>query len=174
MDAITRTAEKKPFKVMPQPAYGRSERTHNRRPQIEVVSKIQKFGHVRYQQIEKPPFNKIQQRIYAEAIYGLTFFSQEELAMLPGKKRYDIIQRFKRTQSTLNQWKQEIADEQITRLFKTLFPKSPVTKLFMSIKGSDDALKCRLTFKELGINQQMIAQKLIETGILPADFYQLA
>jgi len=173
MIAITKTAEKKPFRVTTQPAYGRAERIHNRRPQLEVVSKIQKYGHVRYQQIEKPPFNKVQQRIYAEAIYGLTLFSQDELAALPNRKRYDIIQRFKSAQSILNQWKQEIADEQVNRLFEKLFPKSPITKIFKSIKGSDQSLKCRLTFKELGINQQMIAQKLIDAGILPPDFYQL-
>ena len=43
----------------------------------------------------------------------------------------------------------------------------------VKIKGSDDSLKDKHSFKELGISKIMIANKLIEVKLLPKEFFKL-
>lgn len=154
-----------------QPVYGERERIMNSQ---EGIRHLQHYGRTRYQSIEKPVFNKVQQRLYAEAVYGLTIYTPEQVAALPGKRRHELLMLFKRSQDILNNWKQEIVDARMTHLLEKLFPNSSIVKVFSSIRGVESGIKCRQTFKELGINQSMIAQKLVQSGILPADFFQLA
>jgi len=54
-----------------------------------------------------------------------------------------------------------------------LFPKSAIIKHMVKIKGSDDSLKDKHSFKELGISKIMIANKLIEVRLLPKEFFKL-
>jgi hypothetical protein len=43
----------------------------------------------------------------------------------------------------------------------------------VSIKGSDDSIKDKHSFKELGISKEMIANKLVESNLLPREFFKL-
>jgi hypothetical protein len=45
----------------------------------DVVKKIQQKGTVKYQTVEEFGFNKIQQKLYAEAVYGLKVIPNEVL-----------------------------------------------------------------------------------------------
>lgn len=152
--------------------YGQAQRELNRRS--DAVRNIQLFGKVRYQDLETPVFNKLQQRIYAEAVYGLSTYTEAELARMSGKRRHEIIMLFKRTQNTLNEWKVQIIENKVIGFLNKLFPRSSTVRVFNSITGTEGAGKCKLTFKELGINQKMIAEKLVSAGILPENFFQLA
>lgn len=152
--------------------YGKEQRELNRRS--DAVRNIQLFGKVRYQDLEAPVFNKLQQRIYAETVYGVSMYTQAELALIPGKRRHEIITTFKKTQQVLNDWKQQIVEGKVCGFLSRVFPRSSTVKVLSSITGPESGLKCKLSFKELGINQRMIAEKLVEAGLLPANFFQLA
>lgn len=138
-----------------------------------AVKNIQLYGQAKYQELETPVFNRKQQRLYAEVVYGITMYTEAELSRIPGNVKYDIIQRFKKAQVVLNEWKQQIVEQSVNKFLENIFPKSSTVKVFNSIQGADATLKCKLPFKELGINQQMIAEKLVSTGMLPKDFFQL-
>jgi len=127
----------------------------------------------KYQTISRPALNKMQQKLYAETVYGLTAFTNEELQMMPKTRKKGILARFLKAQDILNQWKQEIVYSKVDNILLSLFPRSRAVQKFVSTKGADKDIKDRHTFKELGINQVQIAQKLVEEGVLPKDFFSL-
>lgn len=127
----------------------------------------------KYQTVTKPLFNKIQQRIYAQTVYGLNYFTTQQLAVMPKEQKQSIISRYTRVQKVLNRWKQEIANAAADRFLISLFPNSPVVKSMTTIQGHDDELIDTQTFKQLGLTQEKIALKLYENGLLPKDFFLL-
>jgi hypothetical protein len=151
--------------------YGPAQREITHRS--DAVRKLQLYGTVKYQELEKPVFNKRQQRLYGEAVYGITMYNEAELATIPGPRRYQIIQRFRATQVILNEWKQQLIESNVGDFLARIFPRSATVRTFVSIRGIEGSMKCKLQFKDLGITSTMIAQKLVETGILPKNFFQL-
>lgn len=139
-----------------------------------AVRDLQLHGRVKYQKVEHTGFSLVQQRMYAEAVYGLTAFTEQEIVKLTGKERHQIIMRFKRVQDLLNQWKQEIVDREVNSFLSTLFPKSSIVRQLCSVTGSDPSIKDRNTFRSLNISQRMIAEKLVAASLLPANFFELA
>ena len=138
----------------------------------EPVSKFQS-SLPRYQEIEKPVFNKIQQKIYGEVVYGLHFYTEQQLSKMPQEKKTAIMQTYNKVQNILNCWKQEITNKRIDNLFMKLFPHSPITKVFVNTKGSDSSLRTNQTFKDLGLSQEKVARKLVESRVLPENFFNL-
>lgn len=128
---------------------------------------------MQYQELSKPLFNHIQQRLYEEALYGLKAYTQSELRQMPKERRNGIISRANKVQDVLNHWKQEVAYDYVDRLLTALFPKSAFVKRITSVKGTDKYIKSFQTFKELGLDQLKIAQKLHEKGLLPRNFFAL-
>lgn len=128
---------------------------------------------VRYQTITRPTFNKVQQKLYAETVYGLTAFTIDELEMMPKTRKKSVLSRFLKAQDILNQWKQHIVCSKIDHILLSIFPRSTIVKKLATVNGADKDIKDRHTFKELGISQVEIAKKLVEEGILPKDFFSL-
>lgn len=142
--------------------------------QSKTVENIQQNGTAKYQELEIPVFNSVQQKLFAERLYGLSIYKPEELVTFSKKKKSNILIIYKRVQHFLNKWKQEIVNNQMDNLLIKLFPKSHVIKHMCSVKGYDRGFRSKHTFKELGITDDKIAIKLIEGGFLPANFFQLA
>lgn len=139
-----------------------------------MLEDIQHHGHKKYQQIESPAFNKIQQKLYAEAVYGLNFYSEETVQQMSKSKKLRVLAKYAKAQRILNRWKQEIVHEKVDSLLLALFPNSPITKALVDTKGYDRQSRESHSFKELGLSQQDVADKLIEVNLLPQNFYQLA
>jgi len=139
----------------------------------QYVKRIQLYGSAKYQQFEPPVFNLAQQKIYSEAVYGLNIFSKQELEKMPASKKSAIATHFNKVQRFLNAWKQEVVNRKLDGFLIKLFPKSSVIKHMVSIKGSDDSIKDKHSFKELGISKEMIANKLVESNLLPREFFKL-
>jgi hypothetical protein len=125
------------------------------------------------QQMEQPVFNKIQQKLYAEAVYGLSYYTEDEVQKMPKSKKIFLLSRYAKTQRILNRWKQEIVYERVDKLLLALFPNSPITKQLVETKGYDREFHETHSFKELGLNQKDIAVKLIEVNLLPQNFFEL-
>ena len=138
------------------------------------VADIQHFGKVKYQQFDKPVLNRTQQKLYAEVLYGIKAYEQTELMALSHKDLLRITSVHRRVQHFLNRWKQEIMDTRVNNLLSKLFPNSPIAKTICSIKGYNRAYTAKYTFKDLGLNQEAVASKLVEMGFLPSNFFELA
>lgn len=139
-----------------------------------ALTDLQLYGPQKPQRMQHSGrLNKVQQKLYAEHLYGLNYFTAEELAEMPNKKRFQIMHAYKKVQRVLNLWKQEIAGRRADAFLKYLCPNSPVTKVFLATQGTDPELLDTHTFKELGISQQMIAEKLVDAGLLPVNFFLL-
>lgn len=138
-----------------------------------TVERIQLHGTVRYQVLDKPAFNRIQQKLYTEAIYGLNSYDKQQLAALTSKEVSKIFSLHKKVQHFLNKWKQEIVEKRVNAFLLAMFPKSKVAKDICATNGYNRAYVDRHSFKELGLTQEMIASKLIEAGFLPKNFFQL-
>jgi hypothetical protein len=139
------------------------------------VEQIQLYGTVKYQKIEQVGFNPIQEKLYAEALYGLNFYTVEELKVMPAEKKRSIMVLYTRVQRMLNRWKQEIIWKQVDNLLISLFPRSPIIKFLSENEYYDRDLECSLTLRDLGITSEtLIAEKLIESKLLPYNFFKLS
>jgi hypothetical protein len=137
------------------------------------VDNLQHLGRSLYQTFDLPAFNKIQQKLYAEALYGINAYDQSEIMTLTHKDILRITALHRRVQFFLNRWKQEIMDCKVDALLSKLFPHSKVVKDMSTVKGYNRAFTARYSFKELGLTQEAVANKLVEMGFLPQNFFQL-
>jgi hypothetical protein len=142
----------------------------------QFVNKIQTGGTSKYQSFEKVHhFTLLQQEIYDKTVYGFNAYTQEEIDSMSKGKRYRVAMVYTKARRILNRWKQEIINEKMDSFLIRLFPNSPIVKQMIRVKGYDDNLDVsNITFRSLGISEQMIANKLIEYGFLPNNFYQIA
>lgn len=126
-----------------------------------------------YMQYEQDQYSQYQNYLYKRALYGLDALSQQELATMCSKKKQRIINVYKRAQVVLNKFKQELTIKYTNLLFKTLFPKSPITDILLSQTETDEKFKNTLTFKDLNIDKDQIISIFIAEGILPKNFLSL-
>lgn len=139
----------------------------------DYVKKVQIQGTTKYQKLESFDFNERQEKIYSRLVHGLEAFSNYELNKLSSSVKKRIIVNYTITQKLLNRWKQEIVNEEVNSLFSAKFPKSKTARQMISQKGYDDSIQCTISFKDLGISRKAIANKLIEFGLLPENFFNL-
>jgi hypothetical protein len=137
------------------------------------VQKVQLYGNAKYQQFESPVFNKTQQKIYAEALYGLNVYSEMELQTISKRKKNRIKSHQKTVQSVLNIFKQEVIDIKMNSMLLKLFPHSKFIKAFCQESFYDETSTNTFSFKDLNITPVMIVNKLIECQLLPNNFFQL-
>lgn len=124
-------------------------------------------------QYETDGYSQYQNYLYKRALYGLNALSEQELAVMCGKKRQRIINVHKKGQQVLNTLKQQITIQYTNLLFQRLFPNSPLTDAFLSCTETDDKFKNTLTFKDLNITKEQIITVFINEGILPKNFSSL-
>jgi hypothetical protein len=139
--------------------------------------KFEKIKHARkkqHEETETSVFTNKQQKMYLEAIYGLSIHPQEIVNRMPKNVVMKIITRCEIVQRVINRWKQEIVNESVDSFLLKLFPNSPVTKAMVNTNGYDDSIKSKMSFKELGVDQYKIAKKLVEEKLLPENFFNLA
>ena len=126
-----------------------------------------------YMSYETDGYSQYQNYLYKRALYGLDALSEQELATVCSKKKQRVINVYKRAQVTLNKFKQQVTIQYSNFIFKTLFPKSPLTQLLLADTETDDKFKNTLTFKDLGINKEQIISIFMAEGILPKNFLSL-
>jgi hypothetical protein len=137
------------------------------------VKNYQLYAGKTYIQYEQDRYSSYQNYLYKRALYGLDALTQQELATMCSKKKQRIINVYKRAQVILNKFKQQVTIQYTNFIFKTLFPKSPVTDFLLADTEIDEKFKNTLTFKELGISKDQIITIFITEGILPKNFLSL-
>ena len=78
-----------------------------------------------------------------------------------------------RAKNVINNYKQEISNNNIDTFLSKLFPKSPIIKQMLNVKGVDPMIKVPMSLKDLKISKHMLAQKLVEFKVLPENFFNL-
>lgn len=149
-----------------------SFRESNRYQFLEYKETYQAEQQPRYQEISRPVFNKIQQRIYAKTVYGLNFYTQDEIQRMPKTKRSTLQEKHQQIQEALNRWKTEVVHSKLDNILLAIFPNSPIIKAITTVKP-EGKISSTQSFKELGINQVHIAHKLVNEGLLPENFFEL-
>lgn len=125
----------------------------------------------RYAKIEYIFLNDYQNFLYNRALFGLSVYKEEELKDMHWEKKKRINKVHKRTQRTLNLWKQTLTNVKVNNFMKCFFPNS---RFFdYNFMETCDTYINKTSFKELGINKIQIIDKLLSEGLLPINFYQL-
>ena len=124
------------------------------------------------QEVETPVFNQKQQKMYSEALYGLSIYPEAMVSKMPKRIMLRIITRCEAVQKVINRWKQEIVNDRVDNLLTSMFPKSPIVKQMVGIEA-DDTVRCTISMKDLGLNQMKIAEKLVSLNLLPQNFFDL-
>ena len=137
------------------------------------VKNYQLYAGKTYMQYEQDRYSSYQNYLYKRALYGLDALTQQELATMCSKKKQRIINVYKRAQVILNKFKQQVTIQYTNFIFKTLFPKSPVTDFLLADTEIDEKFKNTLTFKDLSIHKEQIITIFIAEGILPKNFLSL-
>lgn len=126
-----------------------------------------------YMQYEQDKYSSYQNYLYKRALYGLDALNEQELATMCSRKKQRIVNVYKRAQTALNIAKQKATIHYTNLIFKTLFPKSPLTQMFLDHSEIDEKFKNTLTFKDLKIGKEDIITIFISEGILPKNFLSL-
>jgi len=126
----------------------------------------------KYQEFDEPMFSQKQQRMYYEALYGLSIYPESVIRKMPKTVVNKIATRNKMVQKVINRLKQEIVNQKVNSLLNSLFPKSPIVKQFISV-DYHDAVRCPISSRDLKITDLMIAERLVSLQLLPVNFFNL-
>ena len=124
-------------------------------------------------QYEVDSYNSYQNYLYKRALFGLNALTEDELSTMCSKKKQRINKVYLKGQKTINVYKQKLTNAYSNFLFKTLFPKSPITDFLIADTETDPNFKNTLTFKDLNISKDDIISIFISEGILPKNFMSL-
>lgn len=131
-----------------------------------------KHNNKSYQEIQEP-FNKAQRFLYRRALYGLAVYKPYQVQQMEQTEKFDIIKMHRRAQHVINVLKIDIINLWTKSFLSKLFWNSDMAKEFTDEKYDDYNEVCNMSFKDLGITEYMIADKLIANKILPDYFYQI-
>ena len=143
---------------------------------LEYKGKLEAYQLYRgntYTEYEKDNYNGYQNHLYKRALYGLSAFTQDEIATMCSKKKQRVNKVYMKGQNVINLYKQKVTNAYSNFIFKTLFPESPITQFLVETEETDVEFKNTLSFKELGISKDQIVGVFITEGILPKNFYEL-
>lgn len=116
-----------------------------------------------------------QNYLYKKAILGMEGVPVDIVPKLSPEQVKEIIREHNRVQRFLNEWKQEICSIKSNNLLEKLFPNSRFVKQLVTDYSKPHCkFTNTLSFKDLGVNKEMIIDKLIEKEFLPGNFYELA
>lgn len=110
---------------------------------------------------------------YRVAVYGVEALTAQESQSLSFKERLSITKKQYYAQRMINKWKQQIVSHEVDALLTFSFPKSKITKTFVGqSEYTTDKDVNPFSFKELGITQRDLVNKLIEWNVLPSNFFE--
>jgi hypothetical protein len=122
-----------------------------------------------YQQYDKDPYNYEQNILYKRALYGLSFYSKEELEKISLKEKNKINYLHKKAQRELNLWKNKLLKQKTDVIF-SIFTNSPLAKELLEPKTPTNNYMNTLDFADLGITKSNIINRFINIGVLPKNF----
>lgn len=152
------------------------EKLKSRKERFEYVGKLENYQLKQekgYMEYEVDSYNSYQNYLYKRALYGLNGLSQNEIAEMCAKKKQRINKVYQKGQVVINLYKQKLTNAYSNFIFKTLFPKAPITDFLLTQTDTDPNYKNTLTFKDLNISKNDIISIFIQEGVLPKNFLSL-
>lgn len=131
-------------------------------PYNRTVEHKQLYGTVKYQSV----FNKTQEKIYAQTVYGLDAFSYGEIKAMSVEQKSTIIRRYSIVQKVLSKLRNDFYEMNLLTLLKKVFHHSDLMQEFCKVETTpilSDVL-----------SQEQIAKVLVQKRLLPENFFQLA
>lgn len=121
-------------------------------------------------------FNAQQNKLYKRVMYGIEAMTKAELIELSTHEIRFITREHRRAMKVINAWKNQVVSSYVDKLFSELFWHSDIAKEMVDFSKEEDYedQENTLTLKELGLSKKQVASKLIEHGLLPLDFFQIA
>ena len=89
---------------------------------LEYTGKIESYQLYRgetYMQYEQDSYNNYQNHLYKRALYGLSAFTQQELATMCSKKKQRVSKVYMKGQNVINLYKQKLTNAYSNFIFKT-------------------------------------------------------
>lgn len=141
-------------------SYGNKVQTNHKRYQPEFVEPYQ--------------FSPKQKDLFQKVVLGFKAYTKEEIDQMSEKKKIFVSVTYTKAQRILRNWKQDVVFTKLDDMLLAVFPNSPLVRQFVNVKGHVDVPKeDEISFDDLGINREQVANKLMEYGLLPKNFYQL-
>ena len=141
---------------------------------LGMLSEYQTITKNYTQSIDYSKLNQHQHFLFKRVLHGFNMYSKEELANMHRDKKKRISKVWKRGQSVLNCWKQEICNRQANKIF-AIFTHSKSAKKLMEIdpKETDPTFINKMSLKQLRITYEDVIIKFIAEGLLPKNFLTL-
>jgi hypothetical protein len=156
-----------------------SKQQTDRSGKTEYTGKLSKYqqeggSRTRYWQYEQDKYTPYQNLLYKQTLFGLSVYSQQEIAKMAPHEISTIKKLHRRAQLVMNIWKQQITNKLCNHLFRKYFPNSPLSiELRKKYTITDPKFQNTIPFKTLRITKDQIVDKLIAERLLPQDFHQL-
>lgn len=123
---------------------------------------------------EDDRFSPYQEKLLSRALQGLKACSQEELQYMHWEKRKRIQKVHKRAQAILNQLRQQLMITYTNNWLQQLFFDSDwVKEIITNFSDEEPEEKINFDLKDLGVRKEFIVKTLIQTKVLPPNFYDL-
>lgn len=141
---------------------------HHVKAEVNRPSKYKPY----YHQYDKSPYSYEQNVMYKKLLYGLSFYSEEELKKVSNIEKRKIIHLHKRAQKELNLWKNKLLKQKTDIIF-SIFTNSPLAKELIEPRKPTNNYMNTLDFATLGISKADIINHFIKVGLLPNNFNSL-
>ncbi len=128
------------------------------------------------QTLEYSKLNPTQHFMFKRILHGLKMYKKEEIASMHKQKRGRIIKVWKKGQSVINEWKQQISNKRCNAFFEVTFgTKSSIVKEILAVPHTEilpDYIN-RTSLKDLGINYEDLILRFMAVGLLPKNFLDI-
>jgi len=135
------------------------------------ILKYKLYGHERQTCIETL-YSEYQNFLYKRAMYGLSVYKAQELRKMHPAKKQRVQNLQKKAEDVLNKWRQEMINEMTNRVF-SMFHQSKLANEIVKESFTDSEFQSTIKLKDLRITKEATVKRLIDTGVLPSNFYEL-
>jgi hypothetical protein len=109
-----------------------------------------------------------------DAIYGLSLYTDAEIAQMPKNKKYAILSVYKKAFKSINTFKNERMRSKLNYFLTTVFFKSHLAKDIAAFEDEEELHGVNnMSFHELGITMEMLVERLIQDKVFPPDYKNL-
>lgn len=156
------------------------EQLQNRAERVQYTGKydnLQAFGSSykgeRYStaHYEKDPYNQYQNFLYKRALFGIKIYKPDELKIMHPEKIERVKKVHKHGQRTLNTLKQQKLIEITNKFFAAFTGNASLAGEIIDMYSNPDPnFISKNSFKELGLDKEMVIDALLKDKVLPRDF----
>jgi hypothetical protein len=141
---------------------------------LGMLSEYQTITKDLVQPLDYSRLNQQQHFLFKRVLHGFNMYKKEELNAMHRDKKKRISKVWKRAQSVLNCWKQEICNREANKIFAIFVnSKDAMALAAMDPKDTDPTYINKMSLKDLKITYEDVIVKFIAEGLLPKNFLTL-